>query len=293
LSTGSSLWIGEAEMPVGDAGRLIGSTVGFGRLDVEAAAEVLVELGFEATEVHLLQLGPGIGGALVFEGHAAALGESLQEAGLVVSTLNGAGAAGFEPLVDRETWDEAASELGRQLRLASALGSPRLLCWDGRLPPNGDAEAAPRLLADCIAAGVERSALSDPPVVSVELHPFTFALEHHLVPELVAALRDVGAGICLDFCHFGVALGPAFLDELDAEALASINHIHFADSDCVTSELHFPPGKGILDLPAIVSRLSGLGVALAWDLYGWPAPRAAIRRHMPVYAGFVRGGGSG
>jgi sugar phosphate isomerase/epimerase len=275
-----------------DTGLLIGSTAGFPRLDAEAAAAVLDELGFEATEVHLLQLGPGIGGAPAFEGHAAALGESLREAGLVVSTLNGAGAPGFEPLVDRQTWEEAADELARQLRLAAALGSPRLLCWDGRLPPDGDAHDAPRLLAECVAAALERSGLSDPPVVSVELHPFTFALERRLVPELAAALGDVGAGICLDFCHFGVALGPAFLDELGAEVLASINHLHFADTDCVTSELHFPPGKGVLDLASIVSGLHGLGVALAWDLFGWPAPRAAIRRYLSIYARFVREGAS-
>ena len=49
--------------------------------------------------------------------------------------------------------------------------------------------------------------LADPPEVSIELHPFTFALKHRALPELATALSRVGAGICLDFCHFGVALG--------------------------------------------------------------------------------------
>jgi sugar phosphate isomerase/epimerase len=95
-------------------------TVGFPRLDAEEAATLLLELGFEAVEVHLLQIGPGVPGVPVFEGHAAALGEALRDAGLVVSTLNGAGAPGFEPLADG---DAAADELARQLRLAAALGS--------------------------------------------------------------------------------------------------------------------------------------------------------------------------
>lgn len=273
-----------------DVRRLIGMTVGFPRLDAEVAAGLLVEFGFEAVEVHLLQLAPGVAGVPVFEGHAAALGESLRDAGLVVSTLNCAGAPGFEPLVGSAAWEAAADELARQLRLAEAMGSPRVLCWDGSLPPEGDPAAAPRLLAECVGAALERSGLSDPPGVSVELHPFTFALERRLVPELGEALREAGAGICLDFCHFGVALGPAFLDELDAAVLEAVNHVHFADTDCVTSELHFPPGKGVLDLEAIVSRVAGLDVALAWDLFGWPAPRAAIREHLPTYARFARQG---
>jgi sugar phosphate isomerase/epimerase len=257
-----------------DVGLLIGATVAFARLDAEAVAALLLDLEFEAMEVQLLQIGPGVPGVPVFEGHAAALGESLRDRGLVVSTLNGAGAPGFDPLVDPEG---AADELARQLRLTAAMGSPRLLCWDGRLPPDVRAEKAPERLAACIAAGAERSGLAEPPEVSVELHPFTFALEHRLVGELGAALRGVGAGICLDFCHFGVALGADF----DFEP-AHVNHVHYSDTDCVTSELHFPPGKGVLDLDSLVARLPA-GVAISWDLFGWPAPRAAIRASMGDY----------
>lgn len=273
-----------------DLGRLIGMTIGFPQLDAEEAAAVLAGFGFEALEVHLLQLGPGIPGVPVFEGHAAALGEALRDIGLVVSTLNGAGAPGFEPHADRSTWDAAADELSRQLRLAAAMGSPRVLCWDGRLPPGGRAEDAPPRLAECIAAGIERSRLADPPDVSVELHPFTFALEHGFVAELAEALRHVGAGICLDFCHFGVALGREFMSEVGDDVLLAVNHIHFSDTDCLTSELHFPPGRGVLDLNSVISRLAGLPVALAWDLFGWPSPRAAIRESLPSYARFVRQG---
>ena len=80
------------------------------------------------------------------------------------------------------------------------------------------------------------------------------------------------------------------MDGLDDAALAAVNHVHFSDTDCVTSELHFPPGRGVLDLDAIMGRLSGLEVAVAWDLFGWPAPRAAIRDSFAAYAGYVRAG---
>jgi sugar phosphate isomerase/epimerase len=268
-----------------DSGLLIGMTIGFPRRSAEDAADLLATLGLEAVEIHLLQLGPGLPGAPVLEGHASALGEALRERGLVVSTLNGAGATGFEPHQD---WDGATEELARQLRLASALGSPRLLCWDGRLRPEPTTATASRRLADCIDAARERSRLTNPPVVSVELHPFTFALDRHALSELAEELLRVDAGICLDFCHFGVSLGPGFASSLDAQVLAAVNHVHFADTDCATSELHFPPGRGILDLESIMSHISALEVAVAWDLFGWPAPQAAIRESLSTYVRFVR-----
>jgi sugar phosphate isomerase/epimerase len=258
-------------------------TVALARLDAESAAAELAALGFEAVEVHLLQLGPGLPGVPVFERHAEALGEHLRKVGITVSSLNCAGAPGFEPLQEPEA---AAKELARQLRLAAAMGAPRVLCWDGR----GDAPDAPRRLAGCVEAALERSGLAELPAVSVELHPFTFALARRLVSEVAEALRGAGAGICVDFCHFGVALGPDFARELTPEVLGAVNHVHFADSDCATSELHFPPGEGVLDLDGLVARFSPLDVVLAWDLFGWPAPREAIRRTMPVYTQYVSRG---
>jgi sugar phosphate isomerase/epimerase len=87
-----------------------------------------------------------------------------------------------------------------------------------------------------------------------------------------------------------VALGRDFMSEVGDDVLLAVNHIHFSDTDCLTSELHFPPGMGVLDLNSVISRLAGQSVALAWDLFGWPAPRAAIRESLPSYASFVRQG---
>ena len=66
-----------------DAGLLIGMTVPFARLDVESAAAELLALGFEAVEVHTLQLGPGLAGVPVHERHAAAAGDALRAASLL------------------------------------------------------------------------------------------------------------------------------------------------------------------------------------------------------------------
>ena len=129
--------------------------------------------------------------------------------------------------------------------------------------------------------------MPSPPPVSCELHPFTFALKHRRLPQLAAALRSVGAGICFDFCHFGVALGRDLVDHLDDDVVDAIDHVHYSDTDTKTSELHFPPGEGVLDLDAIGARLAGKPIAASWDLFGWPGPRHAVRSRMGVYRAFV------
>jgi sugar phosphate isomerase/epimerase len=267
-----------------DAGLTIGMTVPFARLDLESAAAELAAIGFEGVEVHTLQLGPGLPGVPVHERHAAAAGDALRAAGLPPFTLNSAGAPGFEPLADREL---AIETLARELRLGAALGAARVLCWDGSATDARDAAAAPIRLAAAIEAARDRAGLADPPAVSVELHPFTFALSHRLVAETGAALAEAGAGICLDFCHFAVALGPSFGDDLDAGVLDAVNHVHLSDSDGVSSELHVPLGEGVLDVDALAGLLAGREVALAWDLFSWPAPRAGLRAGFEHYRALV------
>ena len=270
-----------------DAGLLIGMTVPFARLDLEAAAAEVAAVGFEAVEVHTLQLGPGLGGVPVHERHAAAAGEALRALPLVPVTLNAAGAPGFEPVAAATNRDTAAAELAHQLRLAAALGATRVLCWDGRIEDPVDARAAPSRLAAAIDDARRKAALPEAPAVSVELHPFTFALANSLVAETAAALREVGAGICLDFCHFGVALGREFASTLDATVLAAVNHVHLSDSDCVSSELHFPLGAGVLDVDSLAGLFAGRSVALAWDLFSWPLPRAGLRSGFGRYRALV------
>jgi sugar phosphate isomerase/epimerase len=178
--------------------------------------------------------------------------------------------------------------MATHLRLAAAMGAPRILIWEGRVAQRSEVGSACRTLAEVIARAGERCGLQRVPPVSVELHPFTFGLVHRVLPELGAALRSVGAGICFDFCHFGVALGADLLDAIDNDVLAAIDHVHYSDTDLTTSELHFPPGDGVLDLAAIGRRLAGLPIATSWDLFGWPAPREAMRTRMDRYRDFVR-----
>jgi len=270
-----------------DHGKLIGMSVVMLRDDLETAAATLHDLGFEGMEVHLSHLGPGMPGVTVYEAHAAAAGELIRRHDLLVSTLNAAGDPSFDPFGGPAALEGTVAALAQQLRLAAAMGAPRLLIWEGRVARREDLDGALRTLTDCLARARERSGLADPPPISVELHPFTFGLQHRVLPALGAALASVGAGICFDFCHFGVALGADLLAAIDDDVLAAIDHVHYSDTDLVTSELHFPPGDGALDLAAIGHRLAGKPIAVSWDLFGWPAPRHAMLERMDAYRSFV------
>jgi sugar phosphate isomerase/epimerase len=270
-----------------DHGKRIGMSVVLLRDDLETAAQTLLGLGFEGMEVHSSHLAPGIPGVTVYDRHAAAAGELINSVGLAVSTLNVVGDASFDPFGDRAARQATVDMMARHLRWAAAMGSPRILIWEGRVPERSGVTAACRTLAEVIEQARERSGLSDPPGISAELHPFTFGLAHRALPELAATLRSVDAGICFDFCHFGVALGADVLAGLTDDVLDAVDHVHYSDTDLVTSELHFPPGGGALDLDAIGARLQGIPIATSWDLFGWPAPRAAMRQYMDRYATFV------
>jgi sugar phosphate isomerase/epimerase len=270
-----------------DHAKLVGMSLVAGREDVETAAATVRELGFEAMEVHASQIGSGMPGVPTFEAHAAAAGDVVRRAGLIVSTLNVVADPSFDPFGGPDARERTVERLADHLRWAAAMGAPRVLIFEGRVADPADVPAACETLVRVISEAQRRSGLADPPTVSCELHPFTFALRHRALPQLGAALRSVGAGICFDLCHFGVALGRDLVPWLDDDVVAAIDHVHYSDTDTLTSELHFPPGEGVLDLDAIGARLAGKPIAASWDLFGWPGARHAVRTYMPAYRAFV------
>ncbi len=274
-------------MAVNDVGRTIGMTVGLPRLDLETAFSVLAAAGFQAVEVFIGQLGPGIVEVPLFEAHAAAAAAAAQDAGLMVATLNCIDRP-LDPFRDEAALAAAAEQVAGYLRLGAAAGARRILVWDGEIDEPDLVARAPRMLAACIGRAREACGLADPPDVAVELHPNTFAFRHAAHEETAERLRSVGAGVCLDFAHAAVAFGRDFLDRLGPGLLAAVTHIHYADSDCVSEQLHFPPGLGVLDLDAITGALVGTGLPVAWDLFGWPGPRAAMAKGMERYRAAVR-----
>jgi sugar phosphate isomerase/epimerase len=89
-------------------------------------------------------------------------------------------------------------------------------------------------------------------------------------------------GITFDFCHYGVGRRHDYVQAV-AKLGHRIRHIHFSDSDLESSELHFAPGDGLMDIDSLVSAFSAIGYTgtLALDLYSNPTPSAAARRSAP------------
>ena len=271
-----------------DLSKLVGMSGWLALEDLEEACDTLRALGFEGIGVFHAQVASRLIAAPVYEGHYRAAGDVIREAGLIVSTLNVIRERDeFDPFGSDESRPAAAARLAADLRMAVAMGAPGVLIWDGRVDDEHGADAAPALLAECIERARDLAGLADPPEISLELHPFTFALKYGRLVPLAEALSSIGAGICVDFCHFGVALGPAFYEAIDDSVMAAVSEIHYSDTDCVTSEFHYPPGRGILDMSRVADRFAGRGVPASLDLFQWPAPRAAVRSSMEAYRDFV------
>ncbi len=270
-----------------DKGALVAMSVVLPRLDLEEAAAVLHAMGFSWVEVHYAQL-ESPARTPMSDAAARVAGEELGRQGVKIASFNVVGRPEFMPHGGDGAMESSASCLAQDLRWAAAMGAQRVLVWDG-FASDEVLKEAPKTLRRCIEEAQKRSELDQVPEVSVELHPFTFALQWGRTEALADELATCGAGVCLDFCHFGVALGPSFYEGLAERVLPAVNHVHFSDSDCATPELHFPPGRGCLDLAAVQDALSGLDVAVAWDLFGWPTPRRAITETKEAYAAFVAG----
>jgi sugar phosphate isomerase/epimerase len=273
----------------GDVGKLIGMTGWLESRDLEEGCESLLKLGFDGVGVIGAQIGSRLIGAPVFDGHFAAAGNMIRESGLVLSTLNVIEEApAFDPHGGPEARHATAARLAEHLRHAAIMGAPAILIWDGRVNSADLAASASNQLAECIDEARKQAALGGDHVeVSVELHPFTFALRYKRMDDLATALGSVGAGFCVDFCHFAVALGRDFQASLGSHLMAAVTEIHYADSDCLTSEFHYPAGRGVLDLAALEAHFAGRGVPVSLDIFQWPAPIRGARESMPSYRPFV------
>jgi sugar phosphate isomerase/epimerase len=266
--------------------RLTGMSFFFPRLDIEQIIDEHARCGFDAIEIHVQHVSPGVPVPLTPQ-HGRAVGEVAARAGLRITTLNAAPHPQFTPHLGREAFRESVDTLVDLLRMADAMRAARVLVWDGVVAAEGDVKAAARSLAACIGEARDRSELERPPLVSIEMHPFTFALQHGGLAELAEAVVPSDAVLCLDFCHCAVALGRDFIEVIPDDVFAMVGHIHFSDSDARTSELHFPVGAGVLDLNALRERFAGTRVPAAWDLFGWPGVRAALHEGIAGYREFV------
>ncbi len=114
--------------------------------------------------------------------------------------------------------------------------------------------------------------------------PFTLGMDVEFIKQLCDRLSREHFGILFDFCHFGVGKPTSYVQAI-YELGDRIQHLHYSDSDQQTSELHFPPGKGKLDLEAMDRALRDIGFrgTSTLDLYGYPLPEQGYRWGLPRY----------
>jgi sugar phosphate isomerase/epimerase len=117
-----------------------------------------------------------------------------------------------------------------------------------------------------------------------EPHPFTVGISDKLLISLCDALPQEWFGVTFDFCHYGVGRPDDYVNAVGALG-NRIRHIHFSDSDMESSELHFVPGEGRMDIKALLHAFKDIGYAgtLTVDLYGHPTPIHAARSTLPQF----------
>ncbi len=266
---------------------LIGNPMIFRDWPLEEALRKMAALGYDALELWPPQLTACRTDALrrQLAAHCATLG-------LPLVRLNSAGADDFGP------WASPASAVGflaglqRDIDAAAALGMHEVLTWEGRAP----AGATPDdlygwVLHESVALFQAATAYARARGVrlSVEVHPFTLGIDLRWLHTLFERVGADDFGATYDCCHFGVGQPDTYVQAVTALG-SRLHHVHFCDSDQASSELHFPPGRGQLDLAAIVAALRGIHYqgSMMLDLWLYPLPEEGSRVGVPYVREVMR-----
>lgn len=254
-----------------------GSSITFEDYPLEQAIATMAGLGFSRVEMwrhHLRRCRtPELRQA--FTQYAAAQG-------IRMGGLNVVGEDYFRPFGSEEDWQRTLRGLCDDVDYALSLGSRDVLVWEG-IRPSGfsDSQCAQGLLPRLVKLFSQAITYSAPKGVRflAEPHPFTVGMTDDFLIALCDALPAASFGITFDFCHYGVGRPSDYVQAVRRLG-PRIRHIHFSDSDQVSSELHFSPGSGRMNLDALLEAFGEIGFSgtLALDLYGNPAPIDAARR---------------
>ncbi len=252
--------------------QVIGEPMIFRQLPLELALKKMKELGYDALELWAPQIAECRTNSL----RAQLRSFCEDRLGLPMIRLNAADAPYFFPFEHQGDFQKILPGLLQEVDVTAALGMPHLLTWEGRIP-----------------AGVSRQdrfgwILSDTTEmfkratdyghwknvqISVEVHPFTLGIDTEWLLALFEKVGDDTFGLTYDCCHYGVGQPNSYIAAI--EQLGShIKHIHFCDSDNTSSELHFAPGTGCLDLEGVITAFKKIDFAgtLMQDLWLYPFP---------------------
>jgi len=196
--------------------------------------------------------------------------------GLEMGALNVVGEPYFKPFGSDQELQATLEGLKKDLELALSLGTRDVLIWEGVRPQGmSDTECELQLLPRLIEMFKSAVEFAKPHNARflVEPHPFTVGMNDQFLIKLCDALDPAHFGVLYDCCHYGVGQPKDYAGAI-LRLGRRIRHIHFSDSDQVTSELHYAPGTGKMDLQAILQTFKDIGYdgTLTLDLYGNPTP---------------------
>ncbi|MDE2855068.1 MAG: sugar phosphate isomerase/epimerase [Chloroflexota bacterium] len=260
--------------------RICGNSITFQDYTVEEACQRLAAAGCNAVEIWPPHLAGCRTPSLLqqFRDFAA-------ELGLELWGLNAVGADYFQPFGARENYDRTLAGLKADVDYALELGVEDVMVWEGQRPPESDAPAAD-LLAVLVDLFTEAINYARPKGVrfTAEPHPFTLGMDNTFMKALCDRLDRDYFGVLFDFCHYGVGQPETYVAAI-YDLGSRIQHLHYSDTDGQTSELHYPPGLGRLNLKAMNQALLDIGFAgtSTLDMYGYPVPEQGYRWGLPIY----------
>jgi sugar phosphate isomerase/epimerase len=208
--------------------------------------------------------------------------EQASASGIAMAGLNVVGENYFQPFgTDREI-EDTLKGLRADVEFALSLGTRDVLIWEGRAPAGTGEQwwldqLLPRL-TELLKSAIE---FAKPLGVRflAEPHPFTVGMSDIFLKRLCDALDPIHFGITYDFCHYGVGRPSDYLEAI-RHLGHRIQHLHYSDTDQTTSELHFPPGTGKLNIPGMLEAFREIGYqgTMTLDLYGYPMAVTELRK---------------
>ena len=257
-----------------------GSTITLDEYPVEQALQIFRDAGYTSVEMWVHHLKKCKTDELL-----RLFAESARERGIGMGGLNVVGEDYFQPFGSDAEQERTLAGLQADTRFAQALGAPDVLIWEGRAPAGTtESDWMERLLPPLVELLRAAIAYAKPLGlrILVEPHPFTVGMSDRFLIRLCDALDPDYFGVTYDFCHYGVGRRNDYINAIRTLG-HRIRHIHFSDSDQQTSELHFPVGRGRMDVQGMLNAFRDIGYngSMTLDLYGYPTPVEALAWSIP------------
>lgn len=250
---------------------IIGNPMIFRQYPLDRAVRTLTAFGYQGVELWAPQIA-----ICKTDPLRRQLVDLIRSLGLTLTGVNAADAAYFSALSSPADVDAMVTELKRDIDLVHTLGGDYLLTWEGRSPAGATWQDRFGWVLDATVAifrAATAYAQSKNVRLFIEIHPFTLGIDLDFAIQLCDRVDSPAFGITYDCCHFGVGLPNGYIDAIYRLG-QRIKQVHFSDSDKVSSELHFAPGAGTLNLAGIVTALKAINFQgpMMLDLWLYPFP---------------------